>query len=272
MKERRPITADTRRGWLERHEVRNESISRVADSVGRDVRTVRKHIRLASQERDSQDARSMVLRSALERHNASLLAVVENVDSNVANNKANAGADKTDRMWKALREHLPRPSFWRLLEKWEQLQADRGQIEEAAIKRAQVEVMPKAPAQLSEDGDVAGINPAGLARLVIHRLVSVARASETAPGPEDVLRENAANGSVNLVCGSATCASVANTDVDKVTNFLRDLQIKIAEWPEVDAIKSVLSNLTKVTSDLQEELATIILRGIVPGRCKYCPF
>ena len=74
------------------------------------------------------------------------------------------------------------------------------------------------------------------------------------------------------MCASATCATVAESETEATVEFLYDLQTRITHWPEADEITRVLRELNRVTHELQEELATMILRRVVPGRYKYCPF
>lgn len=265
------ISVDQPREWLRRY-LEGESPPQIAKNDGYDPRTVRKHIELEQQRRESRDARSMVLRQALELHYIDLISVVKQVDSRVAVGAVAKGADRNDRMWRALREHLPRSPLWKLLDKWDRLLAQRTQAGDQAAVRFQDSELGNAPIGVSVAGDVVGMHKDGLVKLVVHRLMRTSLALGEPPDPEPVLSENADDGLVNLVCASVTCATVPKTDVSKVKKFLSDLQGNIAEWPEVNAMKRVLSDLTKVTPTLQEELATIILRRVVPGRCKYCPF
>ena len=46
---------------------------------------------------------------------------------------------------------------------------------------------------------------------------------------------------------------------------------QVSEWPERQSMQKTLSELTGLTEEVREELATIVLRGVLPGRCKYCP-
>ena len=61
------IKPEQRLDWLRRYED-GESPPKIAENDKVDVRTVRKHIEMAKQEREVKEARSMVLRNALELH------------------------------------------------------------------------------------------------------------------------------------------------------------------------------------------------------------
>ena len=61
-----------------------ETPPQIAERDEFDVRTVRKHIELARQERDVQQARSGVLRDALENHYRDLLETARNVEKQMS--------------------------------------------------------------------------------------------------------------------------------------------------------------------------------------------
>ena len=63
-----PIKPEVRRDWLRRNEENGESPPQIAAQDGYDVRTVRKQIDLAKQEREAREARIVVLRDAMQRH------------------------------------------------------------------------------------------------------------------------------------------------------------------------------------------------------------
>ena len=46
---------------------------------------------------------------------------------------------------------------------------------------------------------------------------------------------------------------------------------QVCQWPEYEELRKTLSERAKVTAAISEELATIILKRVIPGHCKYCP-
>ena len=52
---------------------------------------------------------------------------------------------------------------------------------------------------------------------------------------------------------------------------LTDLQLKLPALTEYEVIQEYLGQKTKLGEELREELTAIILRRVVPGRCRYCP-
>ena len=263
------VSVDQTREWLRRN-LEGESPRQIADDDGYDPRTVRRHIELEQQRLESRDARSMVLRQALELHYVDLISVLKQVESRVAAGTVVTGADRYGRMWRALREHLPRSPLWKLLDKWDSLHAQRTQAEDQAVARIHSE-SSNASIGVAAGRDVVGLHKDGLAKLVVHLLLKTGLKLGESPDPEPILSENVDQGLVNLICASATCATVAKTDVGKATKFLDDLQRRVTAWPEIDTVRTVVKGIGNVNETLQEELATIILRRVIPGRCKYCP-
>ena len=43
-------------------------------------------------------------------------------------------------------------------------------------------------------------------------------------------------------------------------------------WPETAGVGETKKRIRAEAEKAEEELATLVLRRIVPGRCKYCPF
>ena len=105
------VKLEQRVQWLRRYEA-GESAARIADSDEFDVRTVRRHIEEARQEREVREATVMVLRSALENHYADLCRLAEKLDAEIAREEPIYSLLGDDRMLSALKQHLPRSTLW----------------------------------------------------------------------------------------------------------------------------------------------------------------
>ena len=71
------VMPEKRREWYKRSEEEGESAPQIAKADKYDVRTVRKQIEIEKQEREIREARSVVLRSALENHYRDLCRYAE---------------------------------------------------------------------------------------------------------------------------------------------------------------------------------------------------
>jgi hypothetical protein len=81
----------------------------------------------------------------------------------------------------------------------------------------------------------------------------------------------AAEGFTILRYGLLQVGKVKKEHVAAVREVMRDTEAKIVDWEECRLFGRLLGELERLKRSLQDELAVITLRRIVPGRCKYCP-
>jgi uncharacterized protein (UPF0335 family) len=258
------VKPETRKLWLKRFEEDGESAPQIAKADGYDVRTVRKQIDLARQEREAREARFAVLRSALERHHADLVSFAQKLDADIVSASLPMGV-RSERLWTALHEHLPRSPLWKLIDRMERLNDELASIDKRAEERMHSEVQKRSPLGFSSKPRDAGYNADGLRGAVVHHL------SLEAPwqGKFEVTSVKQQMSEVRY--GVWPCAVVPTDQVEAIEKFVAGLIEEISRWPEYEDRKRVLADRRRVTEAIGEELATIILRRIVPGRCKYCP-
>ena len=56
-----------------------------------------------------------------------------------------------------------------------------------------------------------------------------------------------------------------------IREVLIDFESKITGWELYKKTQKLFTELERLKLSLQDELAIVTLRRIVPGRCKYCP-
>ena len=56
-----------------------------------------------------------------------------------------------------------------------------------------------------------------------------------------------------------------------IREVLIDFESKITGWELYKRMQRLFTELERLKLSLQDELAIVTLRRIVPGRCKYCP-
>ena len=118
-----PIKPEKRQEWLERYESKGESALQIARKDGYDVRTVRKQIEIVKQEQEAGEARSIVLRTALEQHFEDLRKFAARIDDAIPG--VNPSALPDEELWRmALRQHLPRSPLWGYLAKLDAVQRE----------------------------------------------------------------------------------------------------------------------------------------------------
>lgn len=269
-----PIKPEVRRDWLRRNEEDGESPPQIAAKDKFDVRTVRKQIDLAKQEREAREARSVVLRNALERHYDDLRKFAEKLNSEISGASNVPSSPDDDLMEAALRQHLPRSPIWGYMSKWQNLQ-QRVDEEQQKLEMV-IEESVKADGRLtpSINTGLDGIVPCTIA-------VLIAEAKQWSHGntgyslKDSLVMEPAVEGLVNPRFGFSHMGKMevahAERYVKIVYDVLKDLESRIRDWEDYRNLEKTIAEIRRLGGKLREELAVIRLRRIVPGRCKFCP-
>jgi hypothetical protein len=266
-----PIKPELRREWLRRNEENGESPPQIAANDRYDVRTVRKQIELAKQERESREARSLVLCNALERHYDDLRNLAEKLNSQISGLSNVRASQDDDFLEAALRQHLPRSPIWSYLSRLqilhqksdEQLQRLESTIEQAA--KADDRLTPLVTAGL--DGVIPGIVAA-----LAFQSKQWSYGNDGLNPKDNLLMEPAGEG---LRYGAFHMGKMDTEHAERykkiVRNVLEDMESNLRSGEAYHDLEKTGAEIRLVSRKLREELAVIRLRRIVPGRCRYCP-
>jgi len=263
------VKPELRRQWFRRFEEDGESAAQIAKSDEYDVRTVRKQIELSRQEREAREARSVVLRHALEEHYKDLLKFSENLLSALTTDSPVPLPQRHDPMWSALREHMPRSPIWKGIDRWEHLRTELTKLQEQGAARLLEEFESNTRLQLASGFDEPGVWLNNLRDAVGHRMRLLAGggspelfAFSTTATPE---------GWKVIHYGAWYCGTVPPEQEGEVKELITGLMNQAGNSPECISMEQKISELRKVESNMSQELTTIRLRRVVPGRCRYCP-
>jgi hypothetical protein len=269
-----PVKPEVGRAWLRRNEENGESPPQIATTDGYDVRTVRKQIETAKQEREAREARSLVLRNALERHYDDLRILAEKLNSRISGLDNVMPSPDDDLLEAALRQHLPRSPIWSYMLKRqslqqksdEQLQRLESTIEQAA--KADDRLTPLVTAGL--DGVVPGIVAA-----LAFQSKQWSYGNDGLNPKDNLLMEPAGEGFVNLRYGAFHMGKMDTEHAERykkiVRDVLEDMESNLRSGEAYHDLEKTGAEIRLVSRKLREELAVIRLRRIVPGRCRYCP-
>jgi len=119
--------------------------------------------------------------------------------------------------------------------------------------------------------DSPGLDHQALYIAIDHRLKRVVELGDRAPALETVTASEPEEGLVQINYGTLTCATLPTYLAQEAIEFITSLMAQIEELPECAEIQRLLSAVSNVQRNLSEEFATIVLKRVVPGRCKYCP-
>ena len=264
------VKPEVRRQWFRRHEKEGESPPHIAESDGYDVRTVRKQIEIEHQERERREARSIVLRQALEQHYADLCAFAQKLDSQVTNTTDTIASLKEDRMWSSLREHLPRSVLWKNLDKRTKLTNELLSTEHNLKKIIEEQIESRSKRKVTSSLREVGFNNRAIDAIMTNaRLVN--QEKQEILGYADFESNPDGKEFTTIGLGNFYIGKFHNTRVPEIQKLVSDLLHEVATWEESDDMRRLLLELDQVNRVLRGELAVIILRRVVPGRCKYCP-
>lgn len=265
-----PVRAEVVRKWLERCEVDGESPPQIAKADGYDVRTVRKQLELMRREREVREARQQVLRQALERHYGDLCAFAEKLKADMSGNVPTdiAWSLKEDPMWQALREHLPRISLWRNIERWLKSIPEFEEAVEKLKERINAEAVSGSSLKFSSSLTQTGLYD-GFTNGMLFHLQAVARGWQGLNGiePRPVETEHG----VRVERGAFTLALAPEGKVNTVDKLFDAMMDEALDWEEYSRLKRSTDEFLRVKREIHKELTAIILRRVLPGKCLYCP-
>lgn len=264
------VELEKRRQWLKRHEEDGESPPQIAKIDGYDVRTVRKQIELERQERERREARFAVLRGALEKHYTDLCGFAQKLDSELGSDGAHLATLKDDPMWSALREHLPRYKMWKNLARWENLHIELEQLDNDVKQKLENLVSTKSPLEFAAKPHEVGLSEGTVAALAFH-LRAVAQGEPGLDGRADCQLEAPDQETTWLRLGAFTIGRIPNSKTSEIQQLVVDLLSHIVTWEEHDDMSRLFYEIKRLQKAIHEELLIIMIRRVVPGKCKYCP-
>jgi hypothetical protein len=263
-----PVRPEVRRQWLHRHEVDGESVPQIAKKDGFDVRTVRRQIESARQEREVRETRLSVLRNAMELHYKDMCNFAEELDVRVAKEEAISETYTSNRMLLALKQHLPRSPLWKHLSRWDHALERLRDIKESAGERLAAEIELKFA---SFDNDVRKSVVSGISQFVVSQMESGVRGATILHAKDIFSTDRASDGQVKPHLGGIVMDKMPEQDTARLPEVAAEFQTRVVDWEQYQNLKRLYEELERIKEDLREELAVIILRRVVPGRCKYCP-
>jgi hypothetical protein len=271
--EKSRITPEQRLDWLRRSED-GQSPPSIANKDQVDVRTVRKHIELAKQEMEVKEARSMVLRNALERHYQDLCDYARTLATYPSGEVTGARGAYSEHMRNALRQHIPRSPIWGFLSQRDDLEQRIAQLTKDIGNT--VEDLVRSDSRLSTlstegySGPIDG--PVEALKFQARQWAKGYRGLEI---KENLRTEPAGEGLVNFRYGAFGLGAAERdhlrTVSKAISEALRDWESRLKELEELEKLKKCFLDLDRVEKNLNDEIAVITLRRVVPGRCHYCP-
>jgi hypothetical protein len=257
-----PVEVSKRFEWLRLVEEEHKTVPGIAKEEGFDVRTIRKNIQWARDERERREARVNIFRQAQQDHYSDLVSFVDKLDSEINREKSISPLSKSERLWKALRQHLPRSPLWKLIDKLDSTNND--------VRKARNKLQKKV-AEMSPDNIVPKIEDMGLNREAVEGVLVDWSEGTYGVGTPKLEARQSRQGYKDITFGNWNCSTTRDKKAKSVEEYISNLMVEAAALPEAQQLRDLLAKRQEITDSIGEELATIKLKRIVPGRCKYCP-
>lgn len=263
---RQDITPDKVKEWLKMYEEEGMSIPQIAKKQVYDVRTVRKYIELSKSEREFREARLQVLREALVKHYGRLCSCADELKAQFDPGKPERVtiSSGNESQLGALREHLPRIRVWRDIDRWNKTVSIYNEV----MKRIKDRILAEGASRSSSEFFSA--NKEGFFNAVEFHLRNRAMGNDGL----DKIGYNISNTSTGKLVarGAFGLAIVPEDEIEKVQKLLDRLVQDTLNWDEYNDLKKPVEELSKIHRAIDTELTRVVLRGVLPGKCAFCPF
>jgi len=258
------INSQLRREWLEKYEA-GQSVFKLSVEYQRDPRTLKHHIELALRERETKEARVIFIRDALMKHNAKLVSYAERLYKNVNSEEPIPDELLEDRMYSALKSHLPRSPLWNYLNRLNRLYGE--------LDALKARLRTKLKKGLEKDTEIPSEESVhqGLLEAFLFQVAAWAKGHKGISLKDNFKIDAVGSGKSSIQYGSFNLGVLADSEVKKIKEIIEAWEKKLAKLPEYRDMKAIFERLDSLKIQTQEELAVIIERGVVPGSCKYCP-
>jgi hypothetical protein len=257
--------------WLRRHDELGETASQIARDDGYDVRTVRKKIAEAREQKEGHEARQLVIRSALEKHFAGICAFARKLRTQVLRREpVIISGDLTgDPLFRSLKEHLPRSPMWDSVNRWPGMVAAYNTSSLALRRRIEQEALRETVIPFSSSLSQQGLYEGWFDGMLAH--AKLAALGEAGLNPAYYRLETTSHG-IRLNTGIYTLALTSEAKVSLLQKAFNSMLEDVEKWPEYDDLRNNTEKFLAMQAVIQDELTTVILRRVVSGRCHYCPY
>jgi hypothetical protein len=262
------IKPEKRQEWLRRSE-KGETAPQIAETDDVDVRTVRKHLNLARMEIDVQQARSIVLKEALEGHYRDLIDTVRSVQSQITA-ESPVSMEKDFPLILGLKQHMPRSPLWENLRKWNRTLADIAELEAKTPSDIQKKVegddrLKKIPSQGGNGVITATIDA------LVHQVKQWSRGAEGLKLERDYHEEKTGENTISLRYGFSHFGEIDREYIEVIKSTIKEHETNMKKSEDYLGLENLVGRQSRLAYNIRDIITTILLRRIVPGKCKYCP-
>lgn len=268
---RKPSVADDKaREWLRRHDEYGETASSIAERDGYDIKTVKRYLVKSKEEKDERVARQLMIRGFLEKHMTALTNMADKIQKALPTHQPEdiELLFCKEPLYVALKEHIPKSPLWGDIEEMGKMSQLFQQNINSFRERARREVEKEVGMPLVSDIQQDGISE-GLIDAFVFHVEDIAIGGDGIDG--HTIREDKIENSVVGYIGAYRLFRCTGSRKAEYRDIFNKLLEDMVDWKETDGLSQVFHNFIGLKSNIEAILVRVKLRGLVPGRCQYCP-
>ena len=184
--------------------------------------------------------------------------------------EAMVSMEKEQPLIMGLRQHMPRSPLWENLRKWNRALTELAELEGVIRNNLQREI--EADRRLNDivSQGANGVIPAAV-DVLVHQVKEWARGREGLNIDRDIHLEKASAGRVRMRYGFSHFGELQESYVETVKAVLINFESGLKTRSEYLEMEKLSHRLGRLKTNIGESLTIILLRRILPGRCKHCP-
>jgi len=116
-----------------------------------------------------------------------------------------------------------------------------------------------------------GVIPTAAVDVLVHQVKEWARGREGLTMDRDIHLEKTSEGRVRMRYGFSSFGEIEESQVEIIKAVLTDFESGLKDLSEYLEMEKLFNRLGRLKASILEIITVILLRRIVPGKCKYCP-
>lgn len=265
------VTPDKAQDWLNRFEG-GERVSEISKKDFYDARTVRSQIEIARDARDNRSIRQQVLKDRLEKHYDNLCAFANDLKGKAKLEKPETvfSFQENEPMWIALHQHLPKSRLWRSMKRWDSLAPEYRGAMETLKERIKSEAESRLSMKFSYSMEERGLYDGFTDSLAfhLHEKALGRNGLDIIPFKQPIEMPFGKR----IERGIWAIGLLEEDRVKVVQEMFNTLMKEAMKWGEYGIVAGYVKELSTTYKAIIDELTKIYYRGIVSGKCIYCPF
>jgi hypothetical protein len=255
------ISSYDRRRWLEQLNA-GTGITEIARVAVRDIRVVKRHIEIASEEVVKASVRKEFMLGRLQQHQDDLLDEVERIRTvtHLPVPRTLMPGEARNRIYDAFKEHIKKTALSRLLDYYEETVEEGNGLKRNITDRLH-------PAEIEFEKDLPQIVKttrwiSGIAEDLISGYIPDANAYSLQKQIDGTYEVRYKDRKLMRNTVRKEDAGALEASHKKLIELAGEYKAEVNEYRQ---------RRTDITEKIAEELDTLALKRMVPGRCRYCP-